>query len=207
MPEQNSNKEHWENIYNSKKTEELSWTEDVPEISLAFIKNFQLPKTASIIDIGGGESKLAENLLDMGYVNITVLDISKSSIQKAKMRLGKRANKIKWMVQDVIDFDIDNQVDCWHDRAAFHFLTSLDQISKYAIKAKQYVKTNGYAVIGTFSENGPKNCSGLPIKQYNQETISLAFADGFEKLSCINHEHQTPFKTSQSFLYCSFQRI
>jgi 2-polyprenyl-3-methyl-5-hydroxy-6-metoxy-1,4-benzoquinol methylase len=185
----------------------MSWAEEYPKISLSFINSFNLPKTADIIDVGGGDSKLADFLLDAGYVNITVLDISENSIERAKKRLGKKAKKITWIVQNILEFDTDRQFDCWHDRAAFHFLTSPDQILKYAELAKQFVKTNGYMVISTFSENGPEKCSGLTIKQYNQDRLSLAFTDGFKKINCISQNHETPFKTIQSFLYCSFHRV
>ena len=114
---------------------------------------------------------------------------------------------VNWVVQDVTEFQSQEKYDCWHDRATFHFLTSQDQISKYASLAKQYIKPNGVMVIGTFSKNGPKKCSGLQISQYNEDEMSLAFSDGFKKLTCIAKDHDTPFKTKQSFIYCSFQRI
>jgi 2-polyprenyl-3-methyl-5-hydroxy-6-metoxy-1,4-benzoquinol methylase len=202
----NPNKDHWENLYRTKKPSELSWTEEVPETSLAFIHSFQLPRTARIIDVGGGDSKLAECLLNEGFENITVLDISENSIERSKMKLGKKAEKIKWIVQDITSFRSDIQFDCWHDRATFHFLTSTDEIIKYTSLASQYIRPKGYAVIGTFSENGPEKCSGLPVTQYNRETLRLALLNGFEKLKCITYDHETPFKTKQSFLFCSFIR-
>jgi 2-polyprenyl-3-methyl-5-hydroxy-6-metoxy-1,4-benzoquinol methylase len=201
-----SNKEFWENIYRTKKPGDLSWTEELPVTSLSFIQGFQLDKTASIIDIGGGESRLAECLLNEGFENITVLDISISSIERAKIRLGEKSAKIKWIVQDVLEFKSAIQYDCWHDRAAFHFLTGPDQISAYASRATQYVKSKGYTVISTFSENGPRTCSGLSITQYNPASLFQVFAEGFEKLNCLTRDHQTPFNTLQNFLYCSFQR-
>lgn len=202
----NSNKAHWENIYHTKTSADLSWTEQVPRISLDFIDKLQLPTTASIIDIGGGESKLVDFLLDKGYENITVLDISENSLNNARSRLGNRAGKIKWVVQNILDFETNNQFDLWHDRATFHFLTAPDQIAKYTSLARKLVKLNGFAVIGTFSENGPQKCSGLKIKQYNPESLSHAFENGFHKINCIPHIHETPLKTKQNFLYCSFQR-
>ena len=125
-----SNKDHWENVYMTKSPEEMSWTEAVPKTSLSFIQGFHLPKTASIIDIGGGESRLADSLLKAGYSNVSILDISKTSIQKAKASLGKRSALIKWIVQDVAEFQTNELFDCWHDRATFHFLTTNEQISK-----------------------------------------------------------------------------
>ena len=202
-----SNKDHWEHIYTTKSPEELSWTEAVPGISLSLIQGFHLPGTASIIDIGAGESGLAGFLLDAGYSKISVLDISETSIQKAKATLGKRSDQINWIAQDVTEFRTNEQFDCWHDRATFHFLTTNEQISKYTSLAKQYVKPGGYLIVGTFSKKGPEKCSGLSIKQYDQQEMSVTFADGFKTLGCRSQEHETPFKTKQHFTFCTFQRI
>lgn len=197
-------KSHWENVYNSKEPEEVSWTQDVPQTSLDFMNGFELPKTANIIDIGGGDSKLVDCLLDRGYTSITVLDISEKAIEKAKKRLGKRSEEVKWIVTDVTEFNPDEKYDVWHDRAAFHFLVSLEQIKSYLEIARKSV--NGYLVIGTFSENGPKKCSGLETRQYSEAELDLQFANGFQKLSCITEDHTTPFNTIQNFLFCSFKR-
>jgi 2-polyprenyl-3-methyl-5-hydroxy-6-metoxy-1,4-benzoquinol methylase len=202
----NSIKTHWENIYLTKNAEELSWTEPVPETSLHFINGLHLPKTAGIIDIGGGESKLADCLLDAGYTNVHTLDISVNAIDKAKIRLGQRADQIQWMAQDILEFRTDIHFDCWHDRAAFHFLTNPDEIAKYTAVARLHINRNGYLIIGSFSEQGPKSCSGLPVRQYNPESLCLAFSDGFQKMDCIFHDHETPSKRKQNFLYCLFRK-
>ena len=206
MTEGNSNKVHWDNIYGTKSPHEVSWTEDVPEISLSFIHSFNLPKTANIIDIGGGESRLASYLLDDGFVNVTVLDISERSIEKAKKQLGKRFEKINWIVQDIIEFRAVQLFDCWHDRAAFHFLTTGEHISKYAALARQYIKPNGYMVVGTFSEDGPEKCSGLSVRRYSEVTLANELSTGFQKLNCITKDHITPFNIKQNFVFCSFKR-
>lgn len=203
----NQNKDHWENIYRTKEPAELSWTEEVPETSLAFIHSFQLPRTARIIDVGGGDSKLAECLLNEGFEHITVLDISENSIERSKIKLGRKAEKINWIVQDITSFRSDIQFDCWHDRAAFHFLTSTDEIIKYTSVARQYIRPKGYAVIGTFSENGPEKCSGLPVTQYSENALTQQLKKGFEKIKCITEDHTTPFLTTQNFLFCSFRRL
>jgi SAM-dependent methyltransferase len=197
-------KSHWENVYKSKGPEEVSWTQDVPQTSLDFINGFELPKTANIIDIGGGDSKLVDCLLDQGYTSITVLDISEKALEKAKKRLGKRSEQVKWIVADVTEFNPDEQYDVWHDRAAFHFLISPEQIGSYLEIARKSIK--GYLIIGTFSENGPKKCSGLEIRQYSEAELELQLADGFQKLHCINEDHTTPFNTIQNFLFCGFKR-
>jgi 2-polyprenyl-3-methyl-5-hydroxy-6-metoxy-1,4-benzoquinol methylase len=200
-------KNHWDAIYKTKSADQLSWTQDVPQISLDFINSCHISKNSRIIDVGGGESKLVDFLLDAGYNDITVLDISEESVLHAKNRLGHKAAMVKWIIQDIVDFETDQPFDCWHDRAAFHFLTTTEQISKYALLAKKFIRSNGYLIVSTFSENGPEKCSGLTIKQYNQDDMSLAFSDGFKKIECLTLDHETPFNTSQNFIYCSFQRI
>ncbi|MBO9150792.1 class I SAM-dependent methyltransferase [Chitinophaga sp. GCM10012297] len=129
-------KQHWENVYSSKQPHEVSWTQAVPVISLDFIRSFNLPENARIIDIGGGDSKLADFLLDEGYENISVLDISEAALRRAQERLGKRASAVKWIVADVTEFVPEETYDVWHDRAAFHFLTTPEQIARYLDTAR-----------------------------------------------------------------------
>lgn len=196
-------KDHWENIYGHKQPNEVSWTQEIPQTSINFIKGFNLSKTAKIIDIGGGDSKLVDFLIEDGYQNITVLDISEKALDRAKTRLQDKADQVTWVVSDVLDFEPDTKYDVWHDRAAFHFLTSQEQISTYLSIAANSVSEN--MVIGTFSENGPLKCSGLPIKQYSETELEKTLAKDFTKLGCIREDHTTPFGTRQNFLFCSFQ--
>ena len=195
---------HWDTVYETKNPDQVSWTQEVPKTSLDFIHSFGLAKAAKIIDIGGGDSKLADYLLDEGFENITVLDISAKALDKAKQRLGDKANKINWVVTDITEFEPDTTFDVWHDRATFHFLTTSDQVAKYMDTARKSV--NGYLTIGTFSDNGPEKCSGLTIKQYSEETLTTELKNGFDKLRCITEDHTTPFDTTQNFLFCSFKR-
>jgi len=197
-------KQHWENVYSTKQPHEVSWTQELPATSLSFINSFNLPKSAGIIDIGGGDSKLADYLLAEGYENITVLDISEKAIERAKARLGDNADKIKWIVADVTEFKPQATYDVWHDRAAFHFLTTPAQIATYIDIAKSCV--NSYMVIGTFSDKGPKKCSGLDIKQYTEDGLQAQLSGSFSKVQCITEDHTTPFNTTQNFLFCSFKR-
>jgi Predicted RNA methylase len=197
-------KDHWENVYTTKSPAEVSWTQEVPQTSLSLIYSFGLPRTAAIIDIGGGDSKLVDHLLAEGYEDITVLDISAAALDRAKQRLGAGSDKVKWIVADITEFRPERQYDVWHDRAAFHFLTTPVQIQQYIATAMQAVK--GYMAIGTFSENGPKKCSGLDITQYNEEKLQAILAVGFHKMNCITEDHTTPFNTTQNFLFCSFRR-
>lgn len=197
-------KKHWETVYETKNPDQVSWTQNIPKTSLEFIRSFQLKKTAKIIDIGGGESKLVDYLLKEGFENISVLDISSKSLEKTKNRLGEKAKKVNWIVSDILEFKPNTTYDVWHDRATFHFLTKPDQIKKYIKIAK--ISVNGFITIGTFSKNGPKKCSGLDIKQYNENELTLEFKDGFKKIECLTEDHITPFKTLQNFIFCSFKR-
>lgn len=195
---------HWEKVYETKTPDQVSWTQEIPKTSLDFFHACHLSKKASIIDVGGGDSKLVDYLLDEGYENITVLDISAKALEKSKQRLGKKAEKIKWIISDILDFIPKHSFDFWHDRAAFHFLTQPEQISNYADKLRQFV--SGYLTIGTFSDKGPDKCSGLNVRQYNPETLTALLHDGFEKIRCVTEDHITPFNTVQNFLFCSFKR-
>jgi SAM-dependent methyltransferase len=197
-------KKHWETVYETKNPDQVSWTQEKPETSLEFIHSFGLKKTAKIIDIGGGDSKLVDYLLDAGFENISVLDISAKALEKAKNRLGEKAKKVNWIASDITEFKPNMTFDVWHDRATFHFLTSPDQIKKYMIIARKSV--NGFLTIGTFSQDGPKKCSGLEIKQYNEQQLTSELKNGFDKIKCVTREHLTPFGTAQNFLFCSFKR-
>ncbi len=197
-------KNHWEKVYETKNPNQVSWTQEVPKTSLDFIHSFGLTKAANIIDIGGGDSKLVDYLLGEGFENVTVLDISAKALDKAKQRLGDKAQKVNWVVSDITEFRPSTTFDIWHDRATFHFLTTTEQVAKYIATARNAVV--GYLTIGTFSDIGPKKCSGLDTKQYNEETLTTELQNGFDKLRCVTEDHTTPFDTKQNFLFCSFKR-
>ncbi len=199
-------KDHWNKIYSTKNANEVSWTQEIPGTSLSFIHGFNLPKNSAIIDVGGGESKFVDFLLDEGYSDITVLDISEQALKKAQLRLGERASKVNWVVSDVTEFRSLKKFDVWHDRATFHFLTTKDQIEIYIKLAAQSVNPNGFMAIGTFSENGPTKCSGLDIKQYSESELEKTLIYYFRKIRCITEDHITPFQTIQNFLFCSFRK-
>lgn len=197
-------KKHWETVYETKGPEQVSWSQEMPTTSLDLIHSFKLKKTAKIIDIGGGESKLVDYLLDEGFENITVLDISAKSLEKTKKRLGEKANRVDWIVSDITDFEPGITFDVWHDRATFHFLTAPEEIKKYIKTARNSI--NDFMILGTFSKKGPTKCSGLEIKQYSEEELALEFKEGFKKIKCLTEDHRTPFGTSQNFLFCSFKK-
>lgn len=198
-------KNHWENIYKTKSLDEVSWYQPTPATSLDFIQSLKLDLNAAIIDVGGGDSYLVDHLLSAGYTNITVLDISSAAIDRAKNRLANRANLVKWIVCDVNDFNPTQTYDLWHDRAAFHFLTQNDQIKQYVDTVNRGLKPFGSLILGTFSENGPKKCSGIEITQYSQQSMARLFTEDFVKVECINVDHPTPFNTIQNFTFCRFK--
>ncbi|HCN85030.1 MAG TPA: SAM-dependent methyltransferase [Sphingobacteriaceae bacterium] len=199
-------KNHWENIYQTKNLEDVSWYQSIPTTSLEFLEQSGLPKTAEIIDIGGGDSLLVDHLLDLGYQKITVLDISETSIKRAKERLGIRSQEVSWIVSDITLFNPSKKYDFWHDRAAFHFLTIKQDIDKYLVTVQQGIKPGGTMVIGTFSEEGPKKCSGIEIKQYSETAMINIFKDLFKEIRCVTINHSTPVGTIQNFTFCSFNR-
>ena len=169
-------------------------------------KNIHLPKNAKIIDIGGGDSHLVDALIELGYTNIHVLDISAKAIERARQRLGEHAKMVKWIISDITEFESEVQFNFWHDRAAFHFLTNENQIKKYLAIVHKSLTPNGYLVLGTFSDKGPEKCSGLEIRQYSEASMSSLFEKDFKRIKCIEENHSTPFNTLQNFVFCSFQK-
>jgi len=199
-------KTHWDNIYATKTSDQVSWTQAIPETSLDFVHNFNVEKDAPIIDVGGGESRFVDFLLDEGYSDITVLDISEQALQHTRKRLGEKASKVTWITSDVTAFQPSRQFKVWHDRATFHFLTTATQIAQYVRIASRALSQGGYMAIGTFSDNGPTKCSGLNVKQYSEESLHQTLSSVFTKIRCITEDHITPFQTIQNFLFCSFRR-
>lgn len=199
-------KNHWENIYQTKASNETSWYQQTPQTSLDYLSACNIPTSAKIIDIGGGDSLLVDYLLDLGYNDITVLDISAKAIDRAKQRLGDRADKVKWIVADIAHFMPTESYDFWHDRAAFHFLTDEDDIASYVETVKENINPDGILVIGTFSEQGPKKCSGIEIKQYSETSLVNPFNVYFDKINCQIVDHRTPSDSIQNFVFCSFRK-
>lgn len=195
-------KAHWETVYENKSPNEVSWTEEIPQTSLDFIHSFGDDKSVSIIDIGGGDSRLVDCLLDEGYTNISVLDISEKALDRAKIRLGDLANNVNWIVSDITEFKPESTFDIWHDRAVFHFLTEQADIATYIELVGKSVAKN--MVIGTFSENGPLRCSALDISQYSTQELSERFEEKFKVTHSLNVDHTTPFDTVQNFSFCGF---
>lgn len=200
-------KNHWGKIYRTRQTEEASWFQAKPETSLHFFEKFNVPPDAKIIDVGGGDSLLVDFLLDLGYRDITVLDISAEALEKARKRLGSRASQVKWIVADAANFQPAEVYDCWHDRAAFHFLTWEHEIENYLRTAAGSIRPGGLLVLGTFSVKGPFKCSGLEIRQYSEAEMTIRLEKDFEKIVCLDAEHRTPSGAVQNFIFCSFKKL
>lgn len=197
-------KNHWETVFSTKQPHEVSWTQAVPTTSLDLIAACELSLDAEIIDIGGGDSNLVDHLLDLGYQKISVLDISSHAIDRAKKRLGEKADLVTWIVSNIVDFKPTKKYTLWHDRAAFHFLTEKNQIEAYQNLINETVKD--YLIIGTFSENGPKKCSGLDICQYNSTSLNELFQLNFTPITTFTEDHKTPFETTQNFVFSCLKR-
>ena len=194
---------HWENIYQNKASDQVSWYQDQP-IGKAQVEALQLPKDADIVDIGGGEGFLVDELLKLGYSQLRVLDISAAAIARAQERLGPLSSQVQWEVSDVLHWNAPSPVDLWYDRAAFHFLTDETDIAQYKQQLLANTQAGAHFIIGTFSTSGPTKCSGIPIRQYEAEDLKALFAPEFEFQASEKHQHHTPFDTVQDFVFCRF---
>lgn len=197
----------WNNVYDTKAENGVSWYQEIPSKSLEIILSLKLPTNSKIIDVGGGRSKLAENLYVHSYKNLSVLDISEVALTKLKESLNKKIpeNRIQTIASNIVETKFDKQFDVWHDRAVFHFLTNPEDQEKYIDILTNSLALNGYFLILSFSKNGPKKCSGLEICQYDKEDLEAKFS--MLKLIDFGIEnHHTPFETTQNFTYCLFQK-
>jgi len=194
---------HWEKIYREKAPETVSWYRPHLETSLALIEKAAPEHHVSIIDVGGGESTLVDDLLATGYQNIAVLDVSQTAINVTKRRLGSASEGIHWIAADILTCELaSNAYDVWHDRAVFHFLTAMGQRAAYVRQVARAVKPGGYVLVGTFGPEGPTKCSGLKVVRYDAESLHAEFGVRFRLLDSIKELHDTPFGTTQQFLYC-----
>lgn len=198
---------HWETVFKTKDTTKVSWYQPFPETSLTLIEKLKLPKTARIIEVGSGDSYLGDFLLEKGYSEITLLDISEKALDTIQKRLSAKAEKITFIVADVTGFSSSKTYDLWHDRAVFHFLAEISDIQKYVKNVSEKLVPGGYLILGVFSTNGPDMCSGLQVQKYSEAELTALFERNFKKIECFSEEHQTPSGTQQNFLFCVFQRI
>lgn len=196
-------KAHWENVYLTKPHDQVSWFREHLDNSLRMIVQTGVEKDAAIIDVGGGSSTLVDDLLDTGFIDVSVLDISGTAIEASRLRLGDRQDRVNWIEADITDVELmENHYDVWHDRAVFHFLTAAEDRRRYVDLVNRSVKPGGHVIIASFGLAGPMKCSGLDVVRYSPDTMHDEFGDEFELISSLDESHQTPFGTTQEFVYC-----
>jgi ubiquinone/menaquinone biosynthesis C-methylase UbiE len=202
----NERKTHWENVYRNKTADEVSWYQARPEISLELIQKTGIRKSAPIVDIGGGASRLVDHLLEMGYSDISVLDISWNALDQTRSRLGKAAAGVNWLEGDITNFRFQGPVELWHDRAVFHFLTAEEDRSAYLDNLHRTLQNDGHLILAAFSPDGPTRCSGLEIVQYDQAKIERTLGNGFTLMESASEAHVTPGGATQHFNYFMFRK-
>lgn len=203
-----SSKEHWEKVYVMKSAESVSWFQEHASTSLQLIAETQVPQEGSIIDVGGGVSTLVDDLLAQGYGNVTVLDLSATALQAARTRLGDKENRVSWLVGDITDIQLPKlHFDVWHDRAVFHFLVSPAARAAYKAVLHGSLKSNGHLILATFAEDGPPQCSGLPVMRYSVEELVVEMREAFDLVRAVKEDHSTPSGNIQKFSYCHFRKV
>lgn len=196
-------KAHWEMVYSTKAPDAVSWYAPHLGESLTYIRKTGLSCPAAIIDVGGGEATLVDDLLAAGYSDVTVLDISETALQVAKDRLGEKAERVKWLVADALSTTLPARAfDIWHDRAVFHFLTTPEERSAYVSQVLRALRPGGFAIVGTFGPKGPDKCSGLPVARYTPDKLHGQFGARFSMVGNSVEFHTTPWGTFQQFTYC-----
>lgn len=198
-----TNRSHWEHVYQRKSAEQVSWYAPHLRSSMAYIRAAAPSVAASIIDVGGGESTLVDDLLDSGYTDVSVNDISQTALDVCRDRLGSRASHVAWLAGDVLKIDLPaNRFDVWHDRAVFHFLTKPRQRTRYVEQVLHALRPAGWAIVGSFGANGPDHCSGLPVQRYGADELHDQFGPAFELIDHKTETHLTPWGSAQEFVYC-----
>ena len=201
-------KDHWEKVYTTKESDNVSWFQAHAELSMRLIRESCPRRDAAIIDVGGGASTLVDELLDDGYPNVTVLDLSSAALAESRRRLGVRGETVRWMEADITCAEFEpHSFDLWHDRAVFHFLTTKKDRIAYVRQVLQAVKPGGHVIMATFGSDGPTQCSGLPVMRYAPDELHAEFGDAFTLLAHEEQLHHTPFGTDQQFVYCMCRKM
>jgi SAM-dependent methyltransferase len=197
---------HWQNVYITKGEGDVSWFQESPQPSRDLIALTGATRNTAVVDVGGGASRLVDALLDDGYTDLTVLDLSEAALAAARTRLGKRASQVHWIAADVTRWEPGRLYEVWHDRAAFHFLTEPSDQRAYVACLERALRPGGHAIIGTFALDGPERCSGLPVSRHDAESIGRLLGEGFTLIDSRRHEHATPSGATQRFQFSSFRR-
>lgn len=203
----NDRQAHWENVYTTKGETEVSWFQETPTVSLELLALVGAKAADSIIDIGGGASRLVDSLLAQGFERLTVLDLSAAALESTRQRLGSEGNKVEWIAADATTWEPQpNAYRVWHDRAAFHFLTNEQEQRAYIERLKTGLMIGGHAILGTFALDGPEKCSGLPVARHNSNSLSSLLGAGFALIDSRPHEHATPWGSTQKFQFSTFKK-
>jgi 2-polyprenyl-3-methyl-5-hydroxy-6-metoxy-1,4-benzoquinol methylase len=198
-----SDSKHWDTVYTTKGSDHVSWYRPHLDRSLALVDAANIARSASVIDVGGGASTLVDDLLDRGYSNVTVLDLSEAALQAARERLGQRAERVQWIRGDVTEVQLPSRAyDFWHDRAVFHFLRDPMVRSRYVDAVRTSLKPGGHIVVATFGPRGPEKCSGLEVLRFTPETLHAEFGSDFARIASSTETHITPWGAEQEFVYC-----
>jgi ubiquinone/menaquinone biosynthesis C-methylase UbiE len=200
-----SDETHWEAVYRDRAAEEVSWFQPSPELSLALIEAAGMPREAPLIDVGGGASRLVDRLLEAGYRNISVLDISAAALEQSRARLGAAAAAVRWLQADITRTELPDRYRLWHDRAVFHFLVGAQARAAYLQRLERHLAPGGQAIIATFSPDGPERCSGLPVQRYSAQSLAQTLGGRFRLLESRQELHTTPAGVEQAFVYCRFE--
>jgi ubiquinone/menaquinone biosynthesis C-methylase UbiE len=197
---------HWQSIFATKAEREVSWFQDDPQPSLALIEEIASP-SSSVIDVGGGASRLTDALLERGFTDLTVLDVSSAALAAAKERIGQEAKRVQWIVADITTWEPSRAYDVWHDRATFHFMVGEPDRAAYLSRLARALKPGGHAIIATFALDGPESCSGLPVRRYDADTLAQTLGAGFQLIGSRRQEHVTPWGAAQPFQFSVFRRV
>jgi 2-polyprenyl-3-methyl-5-hydroxy-6-metoxy-1,4-benzoquinol methylase len=191
---------HWDKVYSSKPIDQVSWFEAIPRSSLSMIEALGLPNEAPIVDVGGGVSTLAEELLARGHSDVTVVDISEEALQHAREGFPG-ADRVNWVVADVRNHDLGRRFAVWHDRASFHFMVSAEDREAYLATLERSIEPGGHVIVATFGPEGPSSCSGLPVMRYSADSLAATVAGRAEVVSAHLEDHRTPSGKAQQFLF------
>jgi SAM-dependent methyltransferase len=201
-----SRQAHWENVYTTKGEREVSWFQQSPTPSLELIVEAGATPASAVIDVGGGASRLVDHLVERGFEDVSVLDLSGAALKAAKARLGTRADRVHWLVADATTWEPAKPYDIWHDRAAFHFLIDEKDRAAYVERLTRGLKAGGHAIIATFALDGPEKCSGLPVARYDAARLGQTLGPGFRQVHTRQHAHATPWNAHQLFQFSVFRR-
>lgn len=196
--------DHWSEVWSDRDLQQVSWFQSTPRTSLELVQRYAPDRSSAVIDIGGGASRFAADLIELGYLDVTVVDVAEAALERARQQMGSRANEVTWHVADVTRLDLLRPVDLWHDRAALHFLTQPAQQDAYAQRVVANLRPGGHAIIATFGPTGPDRCSGLPVKRY--DAAAIADTVGLELVEDLQETHLTPNGVEQAFVYAVLRR-